>query len=751
MASPPSALAEIDATIHRIRYQHATPSFTVLSAWDRQRQPITLAGPIDAALCVPYQTLRCLGQWTTHPRYGKQFVVQAAHLAPPDTPRALSRYLKASHCPQLGPTAAQRLVTAFGADTLTVLRTDPARVAQLPKISLAKAQRWQAFFQAQMATEAVLAWCVTHQIDPQLASSLARTFGIDTLDRLNHNPYLLCRDPWHVPFPVADAITFTQAGDPITPLRLRALWAHLLVQASTAGHTVQSTASLRTATQRYLRRTHPTLTDAAIDDALHTHILAGAPSKPTDLPWVYTPDTDQWALSSTHWQELQLAVRLLGHLRNTPPRPCLPSHPDVWESLVGTPYTPQQHTAVVTCLQQPFTCLTGGPGTGKTTIIQGLVAWLQDQAQVAPDAIALAAPTAQAAQRLSAVTGHPATTIHRLLEWDPQGFTYTSNHPLPHSWIIIDEVSMLDLPLAQAFWDAVPAHAHVIWVGDVDQLPSVGPGAILRDCLNEPRIPHLRLTANFRADAPLTHNAHRILQGQRPTPNAVWTWHEFPRSTPATRVQRTLLAYLDRLTQSMPWESIHVLTGIHHGPLGTDTLNALLRDHWNPAQPDTPEWPAAHHRTYRLHDRVMQLHNDRHRNIFNGEVGYITTPPPSHDPDEADADNPPILWVRFPYHAHPVPYTWLDTQWLTWAYCSTVHKAQALEYPVVCALVFWDQGRLLYRNLLYTAVTRAQTRVLILSESGAIEHAIATTDPHIRQTGLPAAFQRWTTSPHSSD
>lgn len=734
----PESLITLDATVHQVQYQRTDPDFSVIRAWTLQREPVTLAGPIAPTLAIPYVTLRCLGRWTTHPRYGRQFSVETAMLTPPNTPRALVRYLKASRCPKLGAKTAERLVDAFGEDTLAILRTAPERVAHLPKISAERATAWQRFFQTQLAVEPMITWCLQHGVDPQYATSLIQALGIDAIRRLEANPYVLCRDPWHVPFLTADRIARTQGTDPLAPVRLQALWTYALGQASAAGHTIQSTEALMEAIARHLRQTNPQIDADSLRIALSRSILQLTPAQTLAHPWTRHGDT--WALRTMHWQEHQLAQRMGEHLRR-PVRP--PSASGLPRSMPDLPaYSPQQHAAIDTCLRQRFTCLTGGPGTGKTTLIHGLITRLVHQYHVPSDAIALAAPTAQAAQRLRAVTHHRAQTLHRLLGWEPGGFTYHADHPLPYTWIIVDEASMIALPLAHAFWDAVPPTAQVVWVGDVDQIPSVGPGAILRDCLHEPRIPQVRLTENFRADAPLAEGARRILQGQMPEPHAAWTWHVFARSPDPAYVHRVLLAYLDRLTQSTPWQSIHVLTGIHQGPLGTEGLNALLRDHWNPDHPEATQWPAAEHRTYRLHDRVMQLRNDYTRNIFNGEIGSITAPPLSADALATDPSDPPVLWVRFPYRPTPVPYTWSETQWLTWAYCSTVHKAQALEYPIVCALVFWEQGRLLYRNLLYTAVTRAQTRLLLLSEEGAIEHAIATTDPQIRQTGLPAAFAR---------
>lgn len=722
----------LDCRIQRIRYRAPDGVFIIASALPTQGPPetITLTGPIGDQLPHESSAIRCYGHWDTHPRYGRQFVTQAVTRQPPDSVAALQRYLTMARCPQLGPTTARRLVEAFGMRTLDVLRTAPDQVAALPRISQARAQAWQTFFYDHQAVETLVVWLLSLEVDPGLARRLYETFGAQAMDQILRNPYQLTTEHWGVSFPTADRIALAQDWPPLGRARLTALWQYTLQQRLLQGDCARTTADQMADALAFLTQS------GSASDAAREALTALLPTMARHPDLTLDAATDRWALRRIDRLEWQLAQRLVAHRHQAlPGRPVPPSG---WlASTLGVANDPLQEHAILQALTHPVSVLTGGPGTGKTTITQGLLRWLTTAWQVPASAILLAAPTARAAGRLAQVTQHPAMTLHRLLGWQPEGFAHHAEAPLEGQWLVVDETSMMDLPLAAALWDAIPPTMQVLWIGDHHQLPSVGPGAVLRDMMTDPAMPVTVLQQNFRAHSGLATNAHRMLSGQLPESTEDFTWRVYPRGIDKQRVQTDLLRIVDRLTRHHPWQSIQILTPMHQGLLGTDALNPLLRDRWNPVHPTTPSFTGTRQRVFVPGDRVMHLHNDYARQIFNGDLGWVTACLPA-EPGTTDQDPQPArLLVQF--DDRPIQsYTAAETRWLQWAYASTIHKAQGAEYPIVIVLVFWDSYRLLYRNLLYTAMTRAQQRVVLLTEAGAWDHGLATLQTHARQTALGA-------------
>lgn len=725
-SSPPtdSPLITLDCRIERIRYQAPDSPFVIVTARTtaEPHESITLTGPIADTLPPAGHLARCYGTWRTHPRYGRQFTTRAVSEPPPETTDALERYLVAAHCPQLGPRLAHRLVETFEMHTLDYLRTDPDTIATLPRVSLARARAWQTFFQDHHAVESLMLWLLSLDLDPGLAQRLYQTFGAQAMDHIYRNPYVLTSAPWSVAFPTIDRIALAQGWPPLGRARLTALWHYLVQQHLGRGDCTVPTDTLAAHARTFLTRSGSPAPEAQAALAALLPVFARHP----DLVW--TDSADHWALRGIDRLEHQLAQRIAAH-RHTA-LPLLPEPPTGWlATTLHVVYDPAQESALHTALTHPFSLLTGGPGTGKTTIVRGLLHWLTTTLQIPPTDLLCAAPTARAAHRLAHVTGHSATTIHRLLGWQPDGFAHHHDAPLSGQWLFVDETSMLDLPLAAALWDAIPPTMHVVWLGDPEQLPSVGPGAVLRDLLQDATMPVTVLSHNFRSDSGVNANAHRTRQGQAPLSTPDFWWHAYPRAIDPFRVQQDLLRILDRLTRHAPWQAIQVLTPIHSGPLGTDALNALLRHRWNPPTATTPTFIGTRQRPFAPGDRVMHLRNDYDRQVFNGDIGWVTACVPATATESAH------LMVQFDDRP-PLAYTAAETRWLDWAYASTIHKAQGAEYPIVVLLIFWDSARVLSRNLLYTAITRAQQRVVLLTESGAWEQGLELLHAHERHTGL---------------
>ncbi len=662
------------------------------------------------------------GYWVTHPQYGRQFQVQATRTPEPFTPSGIVRYLATIHCPHLGPKTARKLVDALGSETLLVLREHPDQVAALPRISAQRARQWQQFFTNQHDQEEIVVWLLQWDIDPTVARRLFDHHGAKALDYVQTNPYALTQNTWGIGFHVADRMALSLGWEPLSPERLEAVWRFGLQTALTQGDCYQTTAQLQ-------HQAETLLTDQDAE-TVRTALTAGA-DRFAQLPdlWV---DHDQWRLI---W--VDRLERRLAHAIHTHHRASATDVPIDWswlEAQTHVHYDAAQQEALLGTLHHPFSIITGGPGTGKTTILHGLLTWLTQRADVPATAIALAAPTARAAQRMTAVTHHPAQTMHRLLEWSAidHGFTRHADRPLAVTWLIVDEVSMVDLPLADALWQAIGPNTQVLWIGDEHQLPSVGPGSILKDVIASGQVPVFRLHRNFRSTSGISVAAHHLLAGRVIQANDEVAITRYAKGVEKASVQAALLNQVQSAhADGIPWDAMQILTPIHRGLLGTEALNPPLRDLMNPQPDSAPSFTAQGGQTFRSGDRVMQTRNAYAKNVVNGDLGFVQAIRP--DPEDGD-DAAPKLWVQFPDHV--VTFTTEDARHLQLAYAMTVHKSQGSEYPVVFFPLFYDAFVTLHRNLVYTAITRAKRRLYLFTEASAIWLALRRGDGAARQTTL---------------
>ncbi len=709
----------LDGQLLHIRYRHPNSTWCVGEAVGANGGRVSVVGRLgDIAL---NRAVIFYGHWETHPQYGRRFSVQAARIPEPLTAQGLARYLASAGCPHLGPKTADKLVQALGSDVLTVIRHQPERVAELKGISRQKARQWQTFFQQQQGADAIMVWLLQWDIDPSIARRLYAEYGAEALAKVQANPYVLTQEVWGVGFHTADRMALSMGWKPLSPERLDAVWRFGLETALTQGDCYQTGSQL-------IDRAVELLSDQDPDHVRQA--LVGQDRRGATLPDVVV-DQDRWQLRWVQRMEQQLARRVKTHPQRT-----ATGDPIDWtwlEAKTAVHYEAAQQAALTGVLQQMFSVVTGGPGVGKTTILNGLLTWLVEHERIKPNRIALAAPTARAAQRMAAVTGHNALTLHRLLEWSPteRGFVKGPADPLDVDWLIVDEASMLDLPLATALWQATASKTRMVWIGDEHQLPAVGPGSVLKDLMDSGIPAIFRLTFNFRSQSGITVAAHSLLAHQVPRPNADVVIHRYDKGADKQRVQDDLVTHMLQLQRDgTPWEAIQVLTPIRRGLLGTDALNARLRDVINPAPSHHPSWTAVSGQTFRVGDRVMQVKNAYAKNVFNGDMGLVTDIRP--DPAQDDGDN--RLWVQF--LDQTVAFTADEARHLQPAYATTVHKAQGSEFPVVLVPFFYDSYMMLYRNLVYTAMTRARDRLVLLTEASALWLALKRGDSAARQTGV---------------
>lgn len=732
MATVPAVdIQTLKGQLLQIRYRHPGSTWCVgvgLLAGAVGR--VTMVGDLEI---MPLREARYFyGVWVDHPKYGRQFQVKASRAVEPVTADGIARYLKTAHCPRLGEKTAVKLSQAFGSEALRVLREEPETVsARIKGVKPALAREWQTFFQAQRGADDVMVWLLQWDIDPGIAHRLYEKYNARAIAMVQANPYQLTENVWGIGFRTVDRMALSQGWAPLSPERLMAVWRFGLMTALNQGDCYQTTEQL---IQRAIE-----LLDDQNPEAVRKELVGLVP-RLHQLADIQCDDEDRWQLTWVARTETRLARAMRDNGLANPMTESGGPVDWAWlQAKLSVTYAPAQQEAVAGALAAPFSVITGGPGTGKTTILRGLLTWLQDHDGVRPNAIVLAAPTGRAAQRMMDVTGHEALTLHRLLEWSPQevGFTRDAANPLEADWVIVDEVSMMDLPLASAFWQAIKSGTRVVWIGDENQLPSVGPGSVLKDVIASGRVPVYRLTHNFRSTSGITGVAHTLLRDQVPSANEAVALTRYPKGVDKKAVQDALVAQMIAQHQAgTPWEAMQVLTPIRRGLLGTEALNARLRDVINPAR-DRMTWTGTGGATFRQGDRVMQTKNFYAKDIMNGDIGLVVGIHP--DPADRDSDDD-LLWVQF--DSGVVHLTPDEAKHLQLAYAITVHKSQGSEFPMVFLPLCYDAYMMLYRNLVYTAVTRARDKLWIFTEASAIWLALKRGDGAARQTLLQEALSQ---------
>jgi len=721
-ATPSSPEGQLRGLVERISFRSEGSDFVIL----KLRAPgatelVTAKGSLACAL--EGEEVELEGRWETDPRFGHQFVFKRAVAKAPSSLEGIERYLGSGALPGIGKSMAKRIIERFGEDTLRVIDEDTGRLTEIEGIGKKRlAGIVEALGERRLQRDAMVV-LQGLGLGPRLSRRVIKTYGEQAGAVAQRDPYRLSREIRGVGFHTADRLA-SQAGiERDHPARLRAALRHILEEAASAGHTILPQGEL-------IERAAQAIGQApgALEDALLEARLAGE----------LTRELDDSGESLVGLPELVDAERgladALGRLRQSVmSRVPAEGHEAVVAeaaAAAGIELTADQRRAVSTALGTPVTIITGGPGVGKTTVLRSLVAALKSLGAV----VALAAPTGRAAKRLEEATGHPATTIHRLLEFTPHSahFRRGSSEPLECDAVIVDEASMIDVRLGRRLTEAVPAGGSLILVGDADQLPSVGPGSVLRDLLDSDQIPSVELREVFRQaeSSAIVRNAHRIQQGDLPDLRQGRKGEPGPgdfffieRPDAARAVETLLKMIAERIPAAYgldPIRDVQVLTPIKRGEAGARALNQRLQERLNPGPPGL----LAGDESFRPGDKVMQLRNDYDREVFNGDLGIVRS---------VDLDLNSLL-VSF--GARDLEYRGAQLDGLSLAYATTIHKSQGSEFPAVVLPMLSEHFIMLRRNLLYTAMTRARRLVVIVGQRRAIELAVSRNDTERRRTTL---------------
>ncbi|WP_327385322.1 MULTISPECIES: SF1B family DNA helicase RecD2 [unclassified Streptomyces] len=728
-------LAVVDGVLERITYANEESGYTVARV-DTGRGSgdlLTVVGSLLGAQ--PGESLRMEGRWGSHPQYGKQFTVENYRTVLPATIQGIRRYLGSGLIKGIGPKIADRIVEHFGTDTLDVIEDEPKRLIEVPGLGPKRTKLIGAAWEEQKAIKEVMVFLQGVGVSTSIAVRIYKKYADASISVVKNQPYRLAADVWGIGFLTADRIAQAVGIPHDSPERVKAGLQYALSQSTDQGHCFLPEDRLIADGVKLLQ----------VDTGLVIDCLAELAADPEGVVREPVPDPQGGPdpltavyLVPFHRAELSLVgqVRRLLHAEDDR----MPGFRDVdWEKALGwlagrtgATLAPEQRDAVKLALTRRVAVLTGGPGCGKSFTVRSIV----ELARAKKAKVVLAAPTGRAAKRLAELTGAEASTVHRLLELKPGGdAAYDRERPLDADLVVVDEASMLDLLLANKLVKAVAPGAHLLLVGDVDQLPSVGAGEVLRDLLAEGGpVPAVRLTRIFRQaqQSGVVTNAHRINTGLPPITDGLPDFFLFPEEdTEAAGVLAVDVA-ARRIPARFgldPRRDVQVLAPMHRGPAGAGNLNGLLQQAMTPARPNLPEKRFGG-RVFRVGDKVTQIRNNYEKGangVFNGTVGVVT----GLDVDEQR------LTVRTE-EDEEIVYEFGELDELAHAYAVTIHRSQGSEYPAVVIPVTTGAWMMLQRNLLYTAVTRAKKLVVLVGSRKALGQAVRTVSAGRRYTAVAA-------------
>ncbi len=715
---------ELTGEIERVTYANAESGFAVARVRVAgRREPITVAGPLAAP--VPGQLLKMRGEWIQHPEYGRQYKVMQSETMAPITSQGVERYLASGIIPGIGPELARRIVARFGADALDVVDKEPERLRQVSGLGAKRLAGIRSVWEQGRVARGAMVFLESHGVSPGLAAKIFRHFGRETIGRVRHNPYHLASEIDGVGFRTADRIA-RELGIPLdSPFRAEAAVLHLLHQLSEEGHTAYPRLDLVERCGRDLE-IPPEVASIGLaaamarGEVLEEKMRWQGPGGEVQGPALF--------LKQYHRAERAVAARIVGLCDG--PRPPALRDPErmlagIQEKLVLR-LAPAQAGAVLQALRAGLQVITGGPGTGKTTLIRAILVLAAQLGRK----VLLAAPTGRAAKRMSEATGSEARTLHRLLEFSFQkgGFQRNETNPLSCDLLIVDEASMIDILLMDRLLRAVSPGTSLVLVGDANQLPSVGPGNVLGDLIASGAVPVVKLREIFRQarESRIVVNAHRILAGEMPWRDQPGERSDFlfrEREDPAAAMDFICDLVCDHLPGKLgfdPLADIQVLTPMHRGQTGTGKLNAALQRRLNPGAVAL-EYAG---RRFAAGDKVMQVRNNYGKEVFNGDIGKIVRAEPRAQK----------ITVRF--EEREVDYDPGELDQLVPAWAVSVHKAQGSEYPAVIVPVMTEHFIMLQRNLLYTAVTRGRKLVVLVGSRKALAIGVKNDQPLRRFTSL---------------
>ncbi len=713
----------LEGTVNKVVYSNEENAWTVVRLAVRGKGEVTAVGNLLGVQ--PGESLRLQGGWVKDRKWGKQFKADSYMTVKPSTFTGIEKYLASGLVHGIGKELARRLVQHFGLDTLEVIDRAPGRLSEVAGIGKVRIERITKAWKEQREIRDVMVFLQSHGVSTTYAIKIYKLYGGDAIAQVRENPYQLARDVRGIGFASADAIARHLEIAADSPQRAAAGLMHVLRQAADRGHVYMARSRLVEKTSELLEVAAELIApalDGLIEDGEMTAVAEPPISEAADLKD-----------SAIYLKPLEVAERGVAELvRSLTAQGSLPLRIDVdraiewYEQEAKIELARQQRQALRQAITSKLMVLTGGPGTGKTTLVKGIVRILSLKRLK----VQLAAPTGRAAKRLAEATGFEAMTVHRLLEYSPRerAFARDAGEPLTADLLIVDEASMLDVTLTYHLLKAVPPGARLILVGDVDQLPSIGPGRVLADFIESGAVEVARLTEIFRQalGSLIVTNAHRVRLGNAPVlrpPDDEGDFFFFERDAPDAILRTLKRLVAERLPRSFsfdPKREIQILTPMRRGLLGAANVNAELQAMLNPHGVGVTRGG----RLLRTGDRVMQTRNNYDLEVFNGDIGHVVSIDFENDRAVVDFDG------------RQVGYDFLELDELTLAYACSIHKSQGSEYPCVVIPLHTQHFKLLQRNLLYTAITRGRRLVIIVGSAKALDIAVRTETSTRRATLL---------------
>ena len=704
-------MSRISCTVEHIIFQNAENGYSVFH--------VSMKDGIDYQTIVgTFQgvsvgmTLSVEGEWVTNSKFGRQFKVEKWHEELPATIKGIEAYLSSGLIKGIGPKYAKRIVAQFGLETFDILNNAPERLREVSGIGKERVAKIAKSWNEQRAINDIMIFLQGHGITPAYAVRIYKEYGDDSIEKVKENPYALADEVFGIGFKLADQIAFSFGYEKTDIRRIKAGIVYTLKELSNDGHCYAENQQLIGTAMQLLEVEENYITEALNYLTFEQGVIL---------------EEDKYFLPMYFFSEVGVAKKIKELLKNVDDDI---QEPDIEKisAETGIEYDDIQISAIFEAVRSKVMVLTGGPGTGKTTVTQGIIAALEGMDKT----ILCAAPTGRAAKRMREATDREAMTIHRLLEYNPQsGFGRNEDNHLSGDVLIVDESSMIDISLMYSLLKALPNKMRLILVGDIDQLPSVGAGNVLRDIIDSGVVPVVRLTRIFRQalTSRIVTNAHKINHGEMPDiSNGKDTDFFFiKQSDPAQAATDVLNIVKERIPKAYGYskDDIQVLVPMKNGACGTNNLNITIQEAVNPIG----EFIQSGQFKYRVGDKVMQIRNNYKKNVFNGDVGVVQ----SLDSEERT--------MSIVFDKEPILYESGEFNEITLAYATTIHKSQGSEYPVVVVPLLMSHYIMLQRNLVYTAVTRAKKLCIIIGDSKALGMAVNNMSVLKRNTMLKDRLQ----------